>query len=358
VTTIAKADAVTVDGILNVAKPAGWTSHDVVAKLRRLLRERRIGHAGTLDPMATGVLIVCVGQATRVVDYLMGAPTQYRAVVQLGTTTTTDDLAGEITAQSDASRVSRADVEGLLLRFVGRIRQRPPVYSALKVEGRPLYRLARQGKAPEPEMRDVDVYGLSITDWTPPRFGLTVDCGRGTYVRSLARDIGDALGVGGCLAALERTRVGRYTLEDALTLDQIASLVEAGEAQSVLRPIDEALVGLEPVMVDDEGERRLCSGSTWLVTGGAPFAPLPSDGLAGSQRELTPVSEQPDTHGISACVRLGDSTSRPATRRRVYSIDGRLLAIADLDAATGVLSPVTTFRSLPVEPHQRPGIWE
>jgi tRNA pseudouridine55 synthase len=311
--------------------------------------------------MATGVLVVCVGQATRVVEYLMGAPKQYRAEVLLGATTTTDDLAGEITTRSDVSSVTREDVESLLPRFIGRIRQRPPVYSALKIDGRPLYRLARQGKAPEPEEREIDVYGLMVTDWSPPRFGLIVECGRGTYVRSLARDIGAALGVGGCLAALERTRVGLYRLEDSLSLDDVARRAEAGEAARIIRPIDEALADLVALRADAEGERRLVTGATWRLTSPPPAAsPLPLETREPGSEANAPyvVARKPGTE-----IPVGEATPRPSqvarpvettSRCRVYSMDGRLIAIADLDPRTGVLQPVTTFRATTAPPDSQP----
>ncbi len=313
-----------------------------------MLHEQRIGHAGTLDPMATGVLVVCVGQATRVVDYLMGAPKQYRAEVLLGTTTTTDDLAGDIITSADCSAISRADVEALIPGFVGRILQRPPVYSALKVDGRPLYRLARQGRAPEPAEREVDVYALMVTDWSPPRFGLLVDCGRGTYVRSIARDIGAALGVGGCIAALERTRVGKYRLEDSSGLDEIARRVEAGEIARILRPIDEVLADLQGVWVDAEGERRLTSGATWHVPS-SPFSALPMHAVEREEGGSLPAGEAP-------LAPRQEALSVETTRRcRVYSTDGRLIAIAHFEPASGLLRPVTTFRSMPAEPDYRLG---
>ena len=311
-----------IDGILNVAKPGGWTSHDVVARLRRVLRERRIGHAGTLDPMATGVLVVCVGQATRVVDCLMGAPKQYRATVLLGQTTATDDVTGETVATADTGAITRADVEAALARFVGVIQQRPPAFSALKVDGRPMYALARRGVAVEAAEREVHVYGLTLTEWQPPRFGLLIDCGRGTYVRSLARDVGSALGVGGCLATLERTRVGRFRLDDALTVDQIAALAQAGEVGRALGPIDTALADLPIAWVDSAGERRVSSGALAKALERPPWSFASDDSPPSTSAE----------HG---------------GRRRVYSIDGRLIAIAELDRESGALQPSVTFRDLP-----------
>ena len=204
-------------------KPAGLTSHDVVVRLRRLTGQRRVGHTGTLDPLATGVLVVCLGSATRLVEYLADLPKLYRATVCLGVTTSTWDAEGAVLREADVSGVAREDVDAALGRFVGRILQVPPMYSALKRNGKPLYRLARKGITVERDAREVEVYAISMESWRPPEVTLRVHCGKGTYVRALAHDLGEALGVGAYLSALARLSVGHLTLERAVGLEALES---------------------------------------------------------------------------------------------------------------------------------------
>lgn len=206
-------------GFLNIDKPLGLTSHDVVARIRRKTDLKRVGHAGTLDPLARGVLIVCLGGATRLSEYVMASTKRYRAVIQLGAVTSTYDAEGEIIRHSDPSAVSREQVVACLSSFIGTIDQIPPMYSAVKRGGQKLYALARQGIKLELEARSVRIDGLELIDWSPPQFTLDVVCSAGTYIRSLAYDIGEALGVGAHLAALTRTASGAFHLADAVTLD-------------------------------------------------------------------------------------------------------------------------------------------
>ncbi len=212
-------------GVLNVHKPAGMTSHDVVGWVRRLAHQKRVGHAGTLDPDATGVLLVCLGAATRLSDYLADEGKDYRATLTLGATTTTEDAGGDVLTQTDASPVTQADLQAVLPRFVGTIQQTPPMVSAVHHQGQRLYALARQGITVEREARPVKIDSIALLDWTPGlRASATLDvsCGKGTYIRTLCADIGAALGVGGHMAALQRTRVGRFALADAAVLDALA----------------------------------------------------------------------------------------------------------------------------------------
>ena len=213
-----------ISGVLNVHKPAGMTSHDVVGKVRRLAHQKRVGHAGTLDPDATGVLLVCLGAATRLSDYLADEGKDYRAALALGATTTTEDASGDVLAEADASHITLADLQAILPRFVGAVSQTPPMVSAVHHQGQRLYALARQGITVEREARPVRIDSIDLLDWTPgARSFATLDvaCGKGTYIRTLCADIGDALGVGGHMAALQRTRVGRFTVADAAPLDAI-----------------------------------------------------------------------------------------------------------------------------------------
>ncbi|MBL8153289.1 MAG: tRNA pseudouridine(55) synthase TruB [Anaerolineae bacterium] len=206
-------------GFLNIDKPPGLTSHDVVVRIRRKTGLKRVGHAGTLDPLARGVLVVCLGGATRLSEYVMASTKRYRAVIQLGAVTSTYDAEGEIIRQTDPSSVSRDQVAACLTTFIGSIDQVPPMYSAVKRGGHKLYELARQGVTLELEGRSVRIDALELTDWNPPHFTLDVVCSAGTYIRSLAYDIGEALGVGAHLAALTRTASGVFNLTDSVTLD-------------------------------------------------------------------------------------------------------------------------------------------
>ena len=219
-----------IDGFINLYKPYDWTSHDCVARLRRLLNTKKIGHGGTLDPKATGVLPIAVGKATRLLQYL---PTgkAYRAVIRFGVTTTTDDLEGEIVTQQSATQLTLEAIQAALPQFLGKIEQTPPIYSAIQVEGKRLYQLARQGKAVEVPSRQVVIHQLQIEGWQPgkqPELTLDIHCGPGTYIRSLARDLGAAMGTGATLANLVRTHSSGFDLADSITLEELeqAALAE------------------------------------------------------------------------------------------------------------------------------------
>ncbi len=208
-------------GFLNIDKPLGMTSHDVVARVRRALQIRKVGHAGTLDPLATGVLIVCVGAATRLSEYVMNSTKRYQARVHLGLETETYDAEGAVVADKDASHLTQADVERALAAFLGPIDQLPPIYSAIKQGGRKLYQIARAGKTAELQPRRVTIHALDVIEWQPPFVSIAVTCSAGTYIRSLAHDLGAALDVGGSLNGLIRTASGRFTLSDAVPLDRL-----------------------------------------------------------------------------------------------------------------------------------------
>jgi tRNA pseudouridine55 synthase len=212
------------NGILNLNKPAGISSAAAVGKVKRLLpRGTKIGHAGTLDPFATGVLLLLVGRATKLCEKLMDEPKQYEATVKLGATTETLDPTSQEIVDAGAKPAGSAELEAALKKFVGEIQQRPPIYSALKIDGRTAYARARAGEAVELEPRAVRVYGIELLRHEWPMLDIRVDCGRGTYIRSLARDIGEALGTKGYLTALKRSAVGRFKIEDAVTIEQLRS---------------------------------------------------------------------------------------------------------------------------------------
>jgi len=218
------------DGLVIVDKPGGLTSHDVVARIRRLAGTRRVGHAGTLDPMATGVLVVGVEKATRLLGYLTLTQKQYDATIRLGQSTSTDDAEGELTKTASAKDVSAETISMAIAELTGEIQQVPPAVSAIKVDGQRAYKLTRAGAAPELKPRPVTVYEFTVTDVRPAGDLLDVDatvrCSSGTYIRALARDLGEKLGTGGHLTALRRTRVGGYGLDAAQTLDQLADRFE------------------------------------------------------------------------------------------------------------------------------------
>lgn len=253
------------DGIIVVDKPQGWTSMDVCAKLRRVMGERRVGHAGTLDPLATGVLPVFVGRATRAVEFAVEGEKEYLAALKLGVITNTQDMTGEVLEKRPV-KVERERLKEVLPHFTGAISQIPPMYSAIKIQGKKLYQLARAGQEVERAPRPVTIHALEVTDEVPEDFPreedtwyLRVRCSKGTYVRTLCHDIGEALGCGGSMSALRRTRVGDYTLEGAATLDQIQA---ASDPSALLRPVDSCFAGL-PMLVlkSEQAEKKIRNGA-------------------------------------------------------------------------------------------------
>lgn len=206
-------------GFLNINKPLGITSHDVVAKIRRGLKIKKVGHAGTLDPLATGVLVICIGDATRLSDYVMHSQKTYIAQVKFGESTTTYDAEGEITAKKEASHITQTDIEAILPQFTGEIQQIPPMYSAIKKDGKKLYDLARAGETIVLDPRPVTIHQLKIIQFDPPIAQIEIQCGSGTYIRSLAHDMGQVLGVGAHLAGLIRVISGAFDLSKSYDLD-------------------------------------------------------------------------------------------------------------------------------------------
>jgi tRNA pseudouridine55 synthase len=248
------------DGVLNLDKPAGWTSHDVVARVRRLTGIRRVGHTGTLDPMATGVLVVCLGQATRLIEYLAGEPKTYEARIQLGTATDTYDAEGQITGQAAVPPLHRASLDRLLDRFRGDIMQTPPVYSALKQDGVALHRRARRGETVQVAPRPVSIYELKLLAFDGQAVQVRVVCSAGTYIRSLAHDLGRALGCGGHLSSLRRTAVGRFAVERAATLEQLAAAGGENRWSTLLLPADTLAAHLPAVSLSEDEATRLRYG--------------------------------------------------------------------------------------------------
>ena len=253
-------------GILLIDKPSGWTSSDVVAKLRGVLRERRIGHSGTLDPMATGLLVVFVGRATRAVEFAESQEKRYRAGLRLGLETDTQDITGHPVG-GEKRDVSVEELEKALASFRGEIEQIPPMYSAIKVKGQKLYEIARRGGEVERQPRRITIHELALLGRDGEDFLLDVRCSKGTYVRTLCHDIGRTLGCGGCMSSLRRTRAGAFRLEDAHTLDEVQKAADAGQPESLLLPVD--------TLFDEEKATISGKAEAILRVGGQPGVKLP-----------------------------------------------------------------------------------
>jgi tRNA pseudouridine55 synthase len=308
-----------VDGILNINKPVGMTSFDVVARVKRLTRERHAGHAGTLDPDASGVLPVCLGQATRVIDYLFAGSKRYLAQLELGVATDSFDSAGRITATKDASAVTREEIESALARFRGPIWQIPPMFSAVKYHGQPLYRLARAGIEVERKSRQIHIYSLSITSSQPPHVELDVVCGKGTYIRSLVSDLGEALGTGAVLRRLTRLKVGPFNIEDAVSISHLEQIATNEDWHEYLYPLDFVLLDLPALLVNKEQQCSLHHGA--------------------------PIRIESDTTSASTLPADG-------ALHRVYADDGDFLAIVKYDAQNCRYQPEKVFIRKCCEPRK------
>ena len=334
------------DGILNLDKPRGPTSHDIVDRVRALTGIRRVGHAGTLDPLATGVLVVCVGRATRVAEYLMvpeyGARKVYRAGLRLGIATDTHDTGGRVVAEAPVE-VTRAQAEAVLARFRGAIRQVPPMYSALKRQGTPLHRLARRGVEVARNARRVDVYRLELTAWEPPDLTLEMSCSPGTYVRVLADDLGQALGCGAHVAALTRLASGSFHLDDAITLDELGEAVSAGCWRGLLHPIDAALSRFPALELDASAAHRLCLGQA-IHTSVARLRPPLRGSRINRTLESFPVGEA--LSGLKSAYRpLQGLPLADGSKARAYGPDGNFLAVVTCDLAASAWQPHKVFCS-------------
>ena len=241
-----------IHGIINVYKEKGFTSHDVVAKLRGIVGQKKIGHTGTLDPDATGVLPVCLGKATKLCDLLTDKNKTYEAVLLLGKTTDTQDITGEVLEEKSTEALSEEKVREAIEGFIGDYEQIPPMYSALKVNGKKLYELAREGKVIERKARPVKILDIQILEIDLPKVRMEVSCSKGTYIRTLCHDIGEKLGCGGCMESLMRTRVSTFRIEDAKTLDEIETLKQEGKLAELLVPIDVMFPSYPKITVKDD----------------------------------------------------------------------------------------------------------
>lgn len=256
------------NGIILVDKPQGWTSHDVVAKLRGIYQQRRIGHSGTLDPMATGVLAVFLGRGTRAVELCENDEKEYVAELLLGTVTNTQDITGEVLEQQTVN-VSQPQLEQVLETFLGPQQQIPPMYSAVKIGGKKLYELARKGQNVERKPRNIVIRELELQRFDGKTAQLRVVCSKGTYIRTLCHDIGAALGVGGCLSSLRRTRAGRFSLAGCVTLEEIQQAREQGNHMALLRPVD-SLFACYPALYLGEKETLRCKNGAENAIPGMP----------------------------------------------------------------------------------------
>ena len=244
------------NGIIIIDKPQEWTSNDVVSRLRRVFNTRRIGHGGTLDPMATGVLPVFVGRATRGVEFFEHAEKVYETTIRFGLTTDTEDITGKTLTETEV-HLTEDELQAILPRFRGEILQIPPMYSAIKVNGQKLYDLARKGREVERQPRPITIHELRLLEFAGNEARLRVRCSKGTYIRTLCKDIGEALGCGGCMAALRRVEAGEYTLEGSVPLRQLLDLSEAGEdVEHLLRPVD-TMFASHPKLSLNEKQTRL-----------------------------------------------------------------------------------------------------
>lgn len=293
-----------INGILNIYKEKGYTSHDVVARLRGIVGQKKIGHTGTLDPEAEGVLPVCLGRATKICDLLTDKDKTYETVLLLGRTTDTQDITGTILAEHGLDGVTEKKALECIRSYIGAYDQIPPMYSALKVGGKKLYELAREGKTVERKSRRVLIHDIRVKDACLPRIRMEVECSKGTYIRTLCHDIGESLGTGGCMESLLRTRVGRFALKDSLRLDEVEEQVKAGRLSEILLPLDCVFPDLELVVLKEE------------------YAALGYNGNPFFKKQIRQPSE-------------ASFTERDGTRFRVYDDRGRFIGVYRYEGQRG-----------------------
>ena len=304
------------DGILNINKPEGKTSFSIVARVKQLSGERRVGHAGTLDPAATGVLPICLGQGTRVTEFLMEATKTYLAQIELGVATDTYDATGKITQRGDSSGISQRQLEAALASFRGLIPQTPPMYSAVKHHGQRLYQLARAGINVDRKSRPIKIYHLELTGWQPPVATVEVECGKGTYIRSLAHDLGQSLGCGANLKSLTRLRYGLFDIRNAISMPQLEDAFRYGYWQHFVYPIDDVLLYWTAAVVNDDTSQAIKNGQPCI---------LKSDN--GNEESY------PDSPAQSSYC-------------RVYTVDGGFLGVLRLNPERGQWQPEKVFSRL------------
>lgn len=300
-----------INGIININKEKGFTSHDVVAKMRGILRQKKIGHTGTLDPDATGVLPVCLGKATKLCDLIADWDKSYEAVLLLGCETDTEDISGTILKEAEVT-VQEETIVDIIMSFVGDYLQVPPMYSAKKVKGKKLYELAREGVVIERKPCPVHISSIDIKEINLPYVRFEVSCSKGTYIRSLCRDIGERAGCGGCMASLVRTRVSSFYLEDAITLGELEELRDKEELETCVKPIDTVFADYPSVTVSKKAEKLLYNGNK-----------IP----------------------LRDC--RGDSSWNPEGTCRVYDTEGHFIGIYQKESRQESLKPYKLFFDLP-----------
>ncbi len=293
------------DGILNINKAPGMTSHDVVAKVRKIMQQKRVGHAGTLDPAASGVLPICVGQGTRVAEYLSESGKAYLAEIIFGVVKDTYDVEGTIIRSTDVADLTLPQITEALPRFLGPQMQLPPLYSAVKIQGQPAYKRVRAGEEIALAARRVDITSLEVIAWQSPRLTLAIECSKGTYIRSLAYDLGEQLGYGAHLGGLVRTRSGPFALTESITLEQLAEVMAGGSVTQYLSPADRVLWNYPALHLDASSVERVLHGNAF--------------------------------HYVQ------EATMLLPTLARVYDDHGRFLAIAHWDPEHAVWQPKKVF---------------
>ena len=305
-------------GIINVYKEAGFTSHDVVAKLRGICKQKKIGHTGTLDPDAVGVLPVCLGSGTKLCDMLTGETKVYIAGFRLGIATDTQDISGKILEEKEVC-VSAEQVKEMLSHFVGELQQVPPMYSALKVGGKKLYELAREGKEVERKARPITIYELELLKAEQPEYEIRVVCSQGTYIRTLCHDIGQALSCGAVMTSLVRSRVGEFRLKDAKSLGELQELADQGRLQEAVIPVEEMFHALPAIQVSDGAQKALLNGNQLKRS---EVLAKEEAGIIGKMLQGFPVDQG---------------------EYRVYSMDSRVCAIYRYEGDRRLFTPVKMF---------------
>ncbi len=306
------------NGILNIYKEAGFTSHDVVAKLRGILGQKKIGHTGTLDPEAVGVLPVCIGKGTKVCDLLTDKDKTYETVIRFGIVTDTQDMTGHVIRTCDAC-VKEAELLNAMSQFNGEYEQIPPMYSALKVGGKKLYELAREGKTIERKPRKVFIHELTLLSIAPDGKSATmrIHCSKGTYIRTLCEDIGEVLGCGAAMEKLIRTSVGIFDIKDAMTLDQVSEIVKAGKVDTLIKPVDSLFCSWPAVMVKKNAEKLLLNGNPMKKT-------------------CLVLTQESDDLSMSDVIKDGQFV-------RVYDSEGRFCAVYRYDGQRSILKNEKMF---------------
>lgn len=303
------------NGIFNINKPEGPTSFNIVSRIKKLTGEKRVGHAGTLDPAASGVLPICFGHGTRVIEYLMDSTKEYRAEIEFGKTTDTYDATGSVTSIKDSSFIDRNQIDKALKNFIGIIQQVPPIYSALKHKGKPYYELAREGINVEIASRPVVVHNITVLDWQTPVVTIDVTCGKGTYIRSIAHDLGQIIGCGAHMKRLVRRKYGPFSIDNSISLDELEQSHIENNWQRYINPIDSVLLHLNVIVVNDDSRQAIQHGR--------------------------PV----DNTVIGTHTSMGQSQSVECqeTRCRAYGLDGHFIGILRHNAETGEWQPEKVF---------------